>query len=152
MNNKLFESEDYVTRRMNVISKSETHWFQFMINDEDDDSYLPNFDFEYLLVDCKNDFYFHSGKLWKDFIDSPIPVAFINTAYLFKQFENDTNGVSGAAQWAAMFYLYKRDYFWQSKAKLIFSVTNEAVDAIWNYVNFGFTVECIPIYFTKNKI
>ena len=29
-----------------------------------------NFDFEYQLVDCKNDFDFHSGRLWGNFITS----------------------------------------------------------------------------------
>ncbi len=68
MDNRLFESEDDIILRMKIVAKSNTHFFQFMINDENDDSYLPNFDFEYQLVDCKNDFDFHSGRLWGNFI------------------------------------------------------------------------------------
>lgn len=153
----VYESEGEVTSKINLLVQYSSRIFQLIVMNDNDTSYVPNFEFPYILVDCKTNQNLTRGLEWEKFLESDIPVIFTNTQYMFEQFERENQELnkkeaSGAALFAQGFYYVYRDRFWEdNKAKLIFMVTEKYIKDMWNYVNAGFTIELIPYYMRKNQ-
>lgn len=151
-----FEDEANVTFKINYLVRYGSRIFQLIVTEDNDTSYLPNFDFPYSLIDCQTNPNLTRGAEWEKILESDIPVIFINTSYMFEQFTKENQAlkkkeVNGAALFAQGFYYVYRDRFWEdNKAKLIFMVTEKDVESMWNYVNAGFTIELLPYYMKKN--
>ena len=122
---------------------------------KDDDKYIPNFNFDYTVCDCKNEDLTIPLE-WKEYFDSDKPVIFINTSYMFKKFYNyyeRYKDINSVAVFAQFFYSNFRDMFWRDdKSKFIVIMSNPLdVIEMWSFVNAGFTCELIPIYMKKSK-
>lgn len=151
-----YEDEEDITFKINYLVKNSSRLFQLIVSEDNGTSYVPKFNFNYMLIDCKNNENLTRGIEWEKILESSIPVVFINTSYMFTQFFKENKKlkgkeVNGAALFAQGFYYAYRDKFWEdNKSKLIFMVTEEDVQAMWEYVNAGFTIELLPYYLRKN--
>lgn len=154
---KTFEDEFDITFKIEFQVKNKTRLFQLIVTEDNDDSYIPNFDFPYILIDCKRNSNLTRGSEWQKILEANLPILFINTSSMFDQAaieykKLNNKEVNGAAMWAQGFYYVYRDRFWESnKSQLIFMVTENNVEAMWNYVNAGFTIELIPYYMRKQN-
>lgn len=151
-----YEAEEDITFKINYLVQNKSRIFQLIVTEDNDTSYIPNFDFSYTLIDCKTNSNLTKGSEWKTILESNLPVLFINTSAMFEQFTQENRSLNnkeenGAALWAQGFYYVYRDRFWEeNRAKLIFMVTENDVEAMWNYVNAGFTIELVPYYMKKS--
>lgn len=152
-----YENENDIIFKINYLVQHGVRIFQLIVTEDNDVSYIPNFDFPYTLIDCKTTPNLTRGVEWKKFLESDIHVIFINTSYMFEQFSEENQKlnkeeINGAALFAQWFYYTYRDRFWEdNKSKLIFMVTEKDVDEMWKYVNAGFTIELIPYYMKKGS-
>lgn len=151
-----YEEEADIIFKINFLVQYKSRIFQLIVTEDNDISYIPNFEFPYTLMDCKTNPNLTRGSEWEKILESNLPVIFINTSYMFEQFTKENQElkkkvVNGAALFAQGFYYVYRDRFWEdNKAKLIFMVTEKDVEAMWSYVNAGFTIELLPYYMKKN--
>lgn len=148
-----FKSEEYVKDKLNVMVKYSRWMFQLLVNDDDDEEYIPKLKFEYDICDCSKTNLFNKD-IWDKFIKSEKAIIFTNTSILFDQFKNFkyfgvtfTDGRQGFSQ---MFYSFYRDYMWsESQAKYIFLVSEENARAMYLSVNNGFSILLNPLYMRK---
>lgn len=151
-----YESEEEITSKINLLVQYKSRIFQLIVTEDNDTSYIPNFNFPYTIIDCKKNPNLTKGTEWMNILESELPILFINTSAMFEQFtkenrELNKKDVNGAALWAQGFYYVYRDRFWEeNKSKLLFMVTEDDVQAMWNYVNAGFTIELLPYYMRKS--
>lgn len=149
-----YEEEKDTVSKINYLVQHGIRIFQLIVTEDNDASYIPNFDFPYTLIDCKTTLNLTGWTSWGKILESDIPVIFINTSYMFRQFSEEYQElkVNGAALFAQWFYCAYRDRFWEEdRSKLIFMVTEKDVDEMWKYVNAGFTIELIPYYMRKSS-
>ena len=152
-----FNSEDYVTQLLNYVVKYKNYVFEWLVNDEDDETYIPKVDFDYTIIDCKENSNLNSTQVWRELMEREDPLIFTNTTYLFNQFKNakmfNQSIEDGAQAFAQCFYFFFRDKMWQEKKiKFIFLVTEENIDKMYQFVNSGFSIELIPRCFKKDRI
>lgn len=154
MENKIvYEDEKLMIKKINYLANLPKYMFKLLVNNEDDVTSIPEFNFEYEICDCKENDRLLTGKEWFRLFNLDKPVVFINTNYMFKMFEEVWKyDVTGDAAWAQYFYQFYRDKMWkENKTKFLFMVTLENVDNMWNYVNAGFTCELYPYYYEKSN-
>ena len=154
MENKIvYEAEELMIKKINYLANLPKYMFKLLVNNEDDVTSIPEFNFEYEICDCKENDRLLTGKEWFRLFNLDKPVVFINTNYMFKMFEEVWKyDVTGDAAWAQYFYQFYRDKMWkENKTKFLFMVTLENVDNMWNYVNAGFTCELYPFYYEKSN-
>ena len=149
-----YKSEEEVIKYINTMIKYMNRAFKLIVINNDE-SYIPNFNFEYVVCDCKYKDLTEPLK-WKEYFESDKPIIFINTSYMFNSFYNHYErykGINGAAVFAQFFYCNFRDMFWRDdKSKFLFIMSNpDDVVEMWRFVNAGFSCELIPIYMKKNK-
>lgn len=152
-----YEEEKDIVFKINYLVKNSPRIFQLIVTNDEDTSYVPNFEFDYNIIDCKKNQHLTRGHEWEKILESKLPVIFTNTEFMFEQFRKENielNGkdINGAALFAQGFYYVYRDLFWEeNKSKLIFMVTESDVKEMWQYVNAGFTIELIPYYMKKEN-
>lgn len=157
--NTYFEDERTANARLNLLLKYRSRCFQLIITDDNDESYIPNLDIEYILCDCNNGEDFTRGRTWKKYFEDfdNKPVLFINTSSMFKQFKEKSiqlEGIdeNGAAIWAQYIYYNYRDKMWrEQRTKFLFVVKEDDYVEMMQYVNAGFGVELVPLYITKQN-
>ena len=79
-----FESEECATKKLNYLVKYRHSLFQTLIMDDDDECYIPNFDFMHEICDCKIIHNLIERMTWDKFFEVDKPIIFTNTTYLFK--------------------------------------------------------------------
>lgn len=148
-----FESEEKCKLKLKYMIENQKNLFQLIVMDDDDNSYVPNFDFIFDVVDCsrKN---LRDKNIWDKIVESNKTIVFKNTSNLFEQFNDyrqfNTSFESGSGAFAQMFYFIYRDYFWnKSETKLIFIVTEEDALSMYREVNPGMSILLYPIYLRK---
>lgn len=150
-----FKSENDCVLKLNYMTNFLDNYFKLVVMDDDDEKYIPNFDFEYDICDCSK-VNLRDKNIWDKFLESPKPNIFINTSNLFEQFKNyellNWKFEDGRQGFAQMFYLFYRDKMWdKKKAKYIFLVSEENAYAMFSSVNYGFSILLNPIYVLKNS-
>lgn len=157
--NTYFEDEITASARLNLLLKYKSRCFQLIITDDNDESYIPNFDEEYILCDCNNGEDFTRGRTWKKYFEdfNNKPVLFINTSNMFKQFQKASTQLegideNGAAIWAQYIYYNYRDKMWrEQRTKFLFVIKETDYVEMMQYVDAGFGVELVPIYIKKQN-
>lgn len=130
-----------------------------VVYDDNDEIYIPDCTlFDYIIFDCKESINLTEKEEWKKLFNLDKPIIFINTSYMFKQFEQLYNGEkqehksSGAYLWAEYFYKIYRESFWlRDKSKFVFIMSEINSDETLKYKCGGLSEELIPYYFQKNK-
>lgn len=130
-----------------------------VVYDDNDETYIPDCVlFDYIIFDCKENINLTQKEEWEKLFNFDKPIIFINTSYMFSQFEILNSGEkkehkpSGAYLWAEYFYKIYRESFWfRDKSKFVFIISEENSDEILKYKCGGLTEELIPYYFQKNK-
>ena len=150
-----FESENNCIAKLKNMVKFSKWVFQLLVMDDDDETYIPNFDFEYDICDCSNTNLLDK-KVWDKFLEKEKTTIFINTSSLFEQFKNYNHlGYTfkdGRQGFSQMFYLIYRDPMWNNScAKYIFLVSEENAYAMYSSVNPGFNILLGPIYMRKQS-
>ena len=152
-----YEDELQSNLKLNYMVKNFKRMFQFIITDDNDESYIPNLDSDYVLCDCNSGEDFTLGKTWKKYFDgyNNEPVLFINTSSMFEQFQEKAgeNGINmpGAGLWAKYFYLYRDKMRREQRTKFIFVITEPNLIEMIRAVDHGFSIEFTPIYVEKTK-
>lgn len=149
-----FESEDVCKLKLKYMVENQKNLFQLIVMDDDDDTYIPNFDFSFCVIDCskKN---LKNKNIWDIIVESNKTIVFKNTLSLFEQFKDykqfNTSFETGSGAFAQMFYFIYRDFFWnKSETKLIFVVREEDALSMYRQVNPGMSILLNPIYLRKN--
>lgn len=81
--NIVYKDEEKVISYINAMIKYANYLFKLIVIDEKNESYIPNFDFEYVICDCKEKDLSETFE-WKEYFESDKPVIFINTSSMFK--------------------------------------------------------------------
>lgn len=155
----IFRPDDPQKTLFNADIMCEEHAHVTVVYNDNDEEYIPDCTlFDYIILDCKENINFLEKEVWKKIFDYDKPIIFINTSYMFSQFEIFNNSIktenkhSGAYLWAEYFYKIYRESFWlRDKSKLVFVVSEENSDEILKYKCGGLSEELIPYYFKKNK-
>ena len=159
-----FISEQELILSLSILNENSTHFIKLIVSNDNDDSYIPSFDFDYCVVDCSKNW---DLRNWEKFFDMDKPVIFINTTEMFNKIKEDTYAkihdkkklknefgydLTGAGIWASNFYYNYRDKLWsEGKSKFIIILKDSDVFEMWQSVNAGFTIELCPLYFYKSK-
>jgi len=148
-----FESEDDCKLKLKYMVENQKNLFQLIVMDDNDNSYVPDFDFIFDVVDCSKK-EFRDKDVWDEIVESNKTIVFKNTLSLFEQFKDykqfDTYFESGSGAFAQMFYFIYRDFFWnKSETKLIFIVREEDALSMYRQVNPGMSILLNPIYLRK---
>ena len=149
-----YDSEFDSKLKIKLMVENQKNMFQLLVNDDDDDTYIPDFDFSYDICDCKN-VDVRKKEFWDKIIKNEQPVVFTHTKDMFEKFKDyellDHKFDSGSGAFAQMFYFIYRDYFWnKTNSKLIFLVSEEDSYNMINTVDFGMGILLMPIYMRKD--
>ena len=152
-----YEDESNTNLLLNYMLKNAKRIFKLVITDDNDESYIPNLNLEYILCDCSNGDNFTLGETWRKYFDGfdNKPVVFINTSYMFKQFEEKASkeGINqnGADLFAKYLYLY-RDKMWrEQRTKFVFVITESNLIKMLRATDSGLSIEFTPIYVKKDN-
>ena len=152
-----YEDESNTNLLLNYMLKNAKRVFKLVITDDNDESYIPNLNLEYVLCDCNNGEDFTLGETWRKYFDGfdNKPVVFINTSYMFKQFEEKASkeGINqnGADLFAKYLYLY-RDKMWrEQRTKFVFVITESNLIKMLRATDSGLSIEFTPTYVKKDN-
>ena len=148
-----FEFEEDCKLKLKYMVENQKNLFQLIVMDDDDNSYVPNFDFSYETIDCSKE-KLRDKAIWDKIVESNKIIIFKNTSSLFEQFRDyrqfNYSFESGSGAFAQMFYFIYRDFFWnKTESKLIFIVTEEDALSMYEQVNQGMGILLNPMYLRK---
>lgn len=113
-----YEEEKDIVFKIDYLVKNSSRIFQLIVTNDGDTSYVPNFDFAYNVINCKDNQHLTKGHEWEKILEAKLPVIFTNTEFMFEQFRKENQelndkDISGAALFAQGFYYVYRDLFWE---------------------------------------
>lgn len=151
-----FDNEEYATQKLNLLVRNRSSIFQTIVTDDDDETYIPDVDFEYTEVNCMENQNLTKGEEWNKFYESNKPIIFTHTTELFEQYKGaDFLGCimeDGVQAFTQLFYFFHRDRLWEhEKAKFIFLVTEENLVKMYRAVNWGMAINLEPICLRKRE-
>ena len=151
-------TEKYLIEKVNYMNKNTHSFFQVIISTDNDDNYIPSFNFPYEIVNCENNWQL---KNWQKYFTYSNPLIFVNTTkmfvkiknYLVENFPEISSYYTGAAYWAEHFYFNYRDKFWrENRSKFIILMQNEELTSMYRHINAGFYDFLQPIIYEKENI
>ena len=160
MDKKFYYDEREVIKLIDYQVKTAKRLFRFIITNDDDDSYIPNFKSDFVICDCSAGEDFTRGLTWRKYFDEcdDRPVLFINTSVMFQQFETYSiemgvdHGRKGPGLWAQHMYEKFRDKMWKEKrTKFVFMVKDEDMTEMYRTVNAGFYTELMYYQMIKDN-
>ena len=142
-----YKEENTVVKEIDWMVKNADGVFQFIILNDDDENYIPQFAFDYITCDCNENINLTRLYEW----DYDKPIIFLNTSNMLEQFKKLAGNI-GAGVWAEFcFQRYKDLAVSKKKSKFIFIIKRDKMEEILENVNRDFMLESLPIYMNKNK-